>query len=794
MKPLLILIKNKIEISNAPRALKSVLKKTLSLPNPLYYRLLRMGQTRALYATPEYFKYYKDIDGVMYIGRGMKQRLLDYLHKNNIQYEIKEETVSPKIKDQDIVNGIIEREYQDGVIETIERFDNGIIRLGTGFGKSLMALGLIARSKRSSCILVPRVHLVKQFTQECRKWLNYDPGIIQGEEYNIRDITIASIQTLVRRPEIVHRIQDRFSQIIVDECFPYNTKINTQYGLLDIGYIVENNISLDVLSCNLSSSVLQLNPIVRFIKKRIPNKMILMIVNGESIYCTPNHNIYSVTRKKYVKAENIQEREEVYVVRKDFYNTILQSFKKKILLPIMCWKMEKPSTRNKEENVHKREIKKNEYFSEGISPRESRGFRRDEQKNERILSNETRRCFSKKKLRSHDGEKPNEKRRNSKEGGGNVEKDWSQTKNTGWKWAWINKAARNVTWFIGRWMGNRIYSKNKKNITKTTIPLQSRCSQSGINDCNRNRWWKSLYNFTSRTRQEKRQNLKIVRVESIKVYEQSNTKQSRGLSERNKYVYNIEVKNNHNYFANGLLVSNCHTAISKKRLPIIQCFNSKYIFGMTASPFRTDEQGEALFFTFGPIIIDKDMESHVPHIEILRTDLEIPIKEYPDMVSLQINHPLRNQLIVQSVLDEVHKDRRVLILTKRVEHYERLHELLTLKNHLLTIHSISSGTGQKERFQLLADLREGKSDFDILLGTYSLLATGTDIPSLDTLVFAGDLRSSVLQLQAIGRIRRIFEDKQNPKVIDVADYGNGIFLNQFKERKKWYKKQGWNIQ
>ena len=107
------------------------------------------------------------------------------------------------------------------------------------------------------------------------------------------------------------------------------------------------------------------------------------------------------------------------------------------------------------------------------------------------------------------------------------------------------------------------------------------------------------------------------------------------------------------------------------------------------------------------------------------------------------------------------------------------------------MHAISSGTGQRERIQLLSDLREGKSDFDVLLGTYSMLATGTDIPSLDTLVFAGDLKSDVLAQQAVGRILRLFKDKQSPKIIDVADFGNGIFLHQFKERRRFYKSQGW---
>jgi superfamily II DNA or RNA helicase len=74
-----------------------------------------------------------------------------------------------------------------------------------------------------------------------------------------------------------------------------------------------------------------------------------------------------------------------------------------------------------------------------------------------------------------------------------------------------------------------------------------------------------------------------------------------------------------------------------------------------------------------------------------------------------------------------------------------------------------------------------------------MLSTGTDIPALDTLIFAGDLRSDVLQEQSAGRILRLFRDKQHPKIIDFVDNKTGILNHQGKARIRWYKKQGWEI-
>src|SRR5690606_14277797 len=58
------------------------------------------------------------------------------------------------------------------------------------------------------------------------------------------------------------------------------------------------------------------------------------------------------------------------------------------------------------------------------------------------------------------------------------------------------------------------------------------------------------------------------------------------------YVYNLEVEWNHNYFANGVLVHNCHHAPSKEYQRIVQYFSQNpncKILGVTATPDRSDE-------------------------------------------------------------------------------------------------------------------------------------------------------------------------------------------------------------
>ena len=93
----------------------------------------------------------------------------------------------------------------------------------------------------------------------------------------------------------------------------------------------------------------------------------------------------------------------------------------------------------------------------------------------------------------------------------------------------------------------------------------------------------------------------------------------------------------------------------------------------------------------------------------------------------------------------------------------------------------------------VASIRDGSLPFDCVVGTFSLLSAGTDFPSLDTLVFAGDVKSDILQEQSIGRVRRLFEGKKEPLIIDVQDSGNYVLARQAGERNKFYNAQGWAV-
>lgn len=237
----------------------------------------------------------------------------------------------------------------------------------------------------------------------------------------------------------------------------------------------------------------------------------------------------------------------------------------------------------------------------------------------------------------------------------------------------------------------------------------------------------------------------------------------------------------------------CQSAVSEKRTEVLDALKPAYFFGLTATPTRGKEDGrtDAIEFYFGKKIADYQVTQLNPSVHVIPTDINIRVDEYGDMISDMVNNEERNTLIRGIVMGEVMSGRKVLVLTKRIEHYKKLEEGFSPEAKSTGMFFIDSE--DKDRNNKLTLFKFGKKDYSAIFGTTSLLAVGLDIPSFDTLVLACDLKSEVLTVQAAGRILRLFEGKTSPIIYDLWDNKNPILTRQFKERQKVYEGKGWEM-
>lgn len=82
--------------------------------------------------------------------------------------------------------------------------------------------------------------------------------------------------------------------------------------------------------------------------------------------------------------------------------------------------------------------------------------------------------------------------------------------------------------------------------------------------------------------------LERARVDRVEILESGRDGRFGGLCP-DGLVYNIEVEEHHNYFANGVLVHNCHHATAKTYTRIFDHFRGCKVVGVTATPDRADE-------------------------------------------------------------------------------------------------------------------------------------------------------------------------------------------------------------
>lgn len=245
-----------------------------------------------------------------------------------------------------------------------------------------------------------------------------------------------------------------------------------------------------------------------------------------------------------------------------------------------------------------------------------------------------------------------------------------------------------------------------------------------------------------------------------------------------------------------LMVDECHGAVTDQKIELLKSFSPKHLYGFTGTLGREDGKGPAIKFVFGREIVKFHLEQLRPSVHVYMTGVDINVDEYNIMIDEMVSLVERNKLVMGTAAGECISGRKVLVLTKRREHAKNLHELFP------GAHLIDSE--DKGRNALLQRMKFGEEEFQCIIGTTALLGTGTDIPSLDTLILACDMKSQILATQSVGRILRLFEGKPDPKIYDLWDgyrrMGDGKFKvtnpmlhAQFKTRLEMYASKGWKI-
>ena len=233
---------------------------------------------------------------------------------------------------------------------------------------------------------------------------------------------------------------------------------------------------------------------------------------------------------------------------------------------------------------------------------------------------------------------------------------------------------------------------------------------------------------------------------------------------------------------------------------------ARHKFGLTATPERSDGLIKATFALIGNVayevpedaVADKVMKVKVRPVE---TETDITDEclnpdgtiNYVKLIEHLATDEERNKLIAKTIIEE--KNHSCLILSDRLAQLEAIRALLPYEMQEKSAFingKMQSKKAKAEREQALEDMRTGKKQY--LFASYGLAKEGLDVPRLDRLFLASPAKYSAIITQAVGRIRRTFEGKETPIVLDFKDVSIGFCDRAYKERCRSYRKMGAEIE
>ncbi len=224
-------------------------------------------------------------------------------------------------------------------------------------------------------------------------------------------------------------------------------------------------------------------------------------------------------------------------------------------------------------------------------------------------------------------------------------------------------------------------------------------------------------------------------------------------------------------------------------------FTAKYRLGATATLRRADGMAKVFYAHLGKDVISPlTGDQPKPKIVVVRYPrssgkiahwCRTKLKRRGNLFSLLASNQQRNTWLASLVNEVQATGRQTLVLS------ERIAQLKIIRDALQRVHNIDpvliglyiGGTSDAQKKHIAENCK-------IILATTSMLALGTDIPTLRGLIFATPLSDAE---QAIGRICRTCTDTLNPIVIDLVDMYYGETKGWLQGRLKLYGREGWEI-
>ena len=252
-----------------------------------------------------------------------------------------------------------------------------------------------------------------------------------------------------------------------------------------------------------------------------------------------------------------------------------------------------------------------------------------------------------------------------------------------------------------------------------------------------------------------------------------------------------------------VIVDECHHAASDTFVEILQEVRAKYVYGVTATPLRSDGLEKINYMLLGPVRYqftakDRAKEQGITHLVYPRFTRTVAPRFHQDNMHPNEAYEIlrenedRDALIISDVIKCIAEGRTPVLLSRYVDHSRTLYE--KLKGSADEVFLLSGENSRKEHNAVLQKMKQVKADKSmILVATGKLIGEGFDFPRLDTLIMAMPVSWKSVVEQYAGRLNRDYEGKESVIIYDYVDSHISMFEKMYHKRLKAYKQIGYDI-
>jgi hypothetical protein len=214
---------------------------------------------------------------------------------------------------------------------------------------------------------------------------------------------------------------------------------------------------------------------------------------------------------------------------------------------------------------------------------------------------------------------------------------------------------------------------------------------------------------------------------------------------------------------------------------------ARYTYGLSATPYRHDGNGDIIEFHLGDIYADEDIEGTMgANVSVILCDYEIDTAGRSRYIrwggqfirSRYLNMMKKSKSFLnlcEGVMNKLKMNRNVIFIAERINLIDQLYDSLEYSS--------------KSRFYRSEGLSTLNDRFTF--STPGKCRDGIDAPWKDAVVMTSPI-SNVDQLS--GRVTRSYPDKKTPIVIDMVDYGCREISRTVYKRLQFYENKQWKVQ